>query len=105
MANGKVSQIGGFLKMLLMGRSAGNELPMAVDADGHLQVDITFSTGTATPSSIHTNDTASVGSSSLSSKEDHVHGFPCAGVSGTFVSADVPPKTITVTLGIITGIV
>jgi len=38
MANGKVSQIGGFLKMLLMGRSAGNELPVAVDTDGLLQI-------------------------------------------------------------------
>ena len=40
MANNKVSQIGGFLKMLLMGRSAGNEVPVAVDTDGHLQIDI-----------------------------------------------------------------
>lgn len=37
---GKVSQLGGFLKMLLMGRSSGENVPIAVDASGNVQVDI-----------------------------------------------------------------
>jgi len=89
MANGKVSQIGGFLKMLLMGRSAGNELPMAVDTDGHLQLDIltqptltvAFSTGTSNPAQINLGDALAVGVSSLASKEDHKHFYKHTGLA------------------------
>ena len=68
-----IQQIGGYLKALLMGRYSGNEKALAVDADGHLQIDVAFSTGTATPLAARLTASGQVGTSSLASKEDHRH--------------------------------
>lgn len=69
----------------LMGLSGAAQKQLAVDADGHQQLDVVslptltvqFSTGTATPSEINPDDAGAAGASSLASKEDHAHGFPC----------------------------
>lgn len=85
----------GFLGMLLHGEtSTGIKKPLNIDTSGDLQLDVlsmpsltvSFTTGTTTPAQIALGDAASVGVSSLASKEDHKHFYLHTGLADVWLS-------------------
>lgn len=87
-ANGGTSQTSFTNGQLLIGNTTGNTLTKATLTAG---ANITITNGT--------------GSISIAVSGLGTMAFANVGVSGTFITANVPPKTVTVTNGIITNIV